>query len=128
MLSPIKRVKKEKVDLERENTKAGREYMDRPWRWAQRCPWPPMCGNEATLPVAPIDPNLSVITGTGSSCHFPQTNCFSNEAIIHQLIMPLGPVLGDLDKLGPVKYFGVTEINRLLFSQISAVKSGSVPV
>ena len=89
MLSPIKGAKKEKVNLEREKTKAGRENMDRPWRWAQRCPWPPMCGNEATLPVAPIAPNLSVITGTGSSNHFSQTNCFSNETIVHQLILGL---------------------------------------
>ena len=95
MLDPIKWAKKETVNLERKKTKAGRENMDRAWRWAQRCPWPPtpMCGNEATLPVAPIAPNLSVITGTGSSNHFSQTIFFSNCFINFSLFWSLGPII-----------------------------------
>ena len=45
-------------------------YLGRVWiewylgRVVKRCPWPPMCGNEATtVPVAPIAPNVSVIKG-----------------------------------------------------------------
>ena len=37
------------------------EYLG---RVVKRCPWPPMCGNEATtVPVAPNAPNVSVIKG-----------------------------------------------------------------
>ena len=61
------------MNLEREKAKLG----DMPWRWAKRCPWPPMCGNTAsTLPVAPIAPNLSVITEKGS-CNHPLGTIFS---------------------------------------------------